>query len=268
MDVGVTRLHGVRETMLMTLYGRALDARAETSILGDHFASQAIDSLYRKVPLKLRLAAADRYVIALRAKRLDGWAREFLSANPDAVVLHLGCGLDSRVHRIDPPTTVDWFDLDFPEIIDIRENLYPTRKSYRAIAASATDSEWLAELPVGRPLLMIAEGLFMYLPKSEVKALLHRLTDRYSRGQMLFDVVTPLIYRLAGVSEYRLRWGLDDPHEIERWNPNISLMDDAPVLADYSQISDGRYRVLYRILNMAGAFRNTIRPLRFTFGRR
>jgi O-methyltransferase involved in polyketide biosynthesis len=46
-------------------------------------------------------------------------------ASPDAVVLHLACGLDSRVLRIDPGPTVAWFDLDQEPVIDLRRRLYP-----------------------------------------------------------------------------------------------------------------------------------------------
>ena len=64
----------------------------------------------------------DRIMMPLRARQYDEWLREFLAAHRDAVVLNLGCGLDTRVSRIDPPTSVRWFDIDFPEVIDLRRN--------------------------------------------------------------------------------------------------------------------------------------------------
>ncbi|ADD40379.1 class I SAM-dependent methyltransferase [Stackebrandtia nassauensis] len=265
MDDDRVELAGVKETMLFTLYCRDRDNRSRQPVLGDSHASRIIDSVYDRIPLKLRIASGDRYVVTLRARRLDGWTREFLATNPDAVVLHLACGLDSRAFRLDVPATVDWIDLDFPEIIELRRQLYPPRPGYRVIAASVTDPDWLTDLPAGRPLLVIAEGLLMYLPVSEVKALLHRLTERFPKGQMIFDVIAPWIARVGSLSGYRMYWGIDDPHQVEKWNPRLSLMDDAPIFCDYAEVPLNRYRVPYHLLSKVTGFRNAFRPLRFTF---
>src|SRR5262245_36017516 len=104
------------ETSLATLYGKALDAGVDNSILRDTFAEEAVRHLdYEFARLKLPKDAA--ITLPLRAKHLDGWTREFLEANPVSTVLHLGCGLDSRVYRIDPPETVSWYDVDLPDVI-------------------------------------------------------------------------------------------------------------------------------------------------------
>lgn len=265
MAVDRVRLRGVTETMLFTLYCRALDNESRRPILCDHYASEVLKAVYEHIPLKIKLATADRYIVTLRAKRFDGWTREFLAAHPDAVVLHLACGLDSRAFRVDVPETVEWFDLDFPEVVGLREGLYPSRPGYRTVAASATEAGWLDDVPTGRPLLMIAEGLLMYLPVSQVKALLHRLTGRFGQGQLLFDVVAPWIARISGLSGYRLYWGIDDPHEIEKWDPRLSLMDDAPVFLDHAQVPQARYRLPYQLLSAVPSLRDAFRPLRFRF---
>ncbi|XVQ85661.1 class I SAM-dependent methyltransferase [Microbispora siamensis] len=70
--------------------------------------------------------------------------RSFLADHPDAVVLHLGCGLDARVYRIDPPATVDWYDLDYPPVIELRQQFLPPREHYTLIGSSVTDLTWLA----------------------------------------------------------------------------------------------------------------------------
>jgi O-methyltransferase involved in polyketide biosynthesis len=257
-------LAGAKETLLFTLYGRVLDDRSKASILGDHWASETLDRLgYNS--LRMRASAGDRFLILLRAKRLDGWAREFLDRHPDAIVLHLGCGLDSRVFRIDPPAGVDWFDLDYPEVIDLRRRVYPERDHYRLIASSVTEPGWLDDIPADRPALVIAEGLLMYLTEADVKQLLRRLTGHFPYGEMAFDVVAPWVARLSNMSKltnYAL-WPLRDPHEVERWNPVLTLIDDAPVLADYRQIPLRRYRIPYRLMNLHKAGRNFIRPLRY-----
>src|SRR5512147_945932 len=86
-----------------------------------------------------------------RAKVHDDWARSFLADHPDAVVLHLGCGLDARAFRIDPPATVDWYDLDYPSVIELRRQSLPPREHYTLIDSSVTDLTWLDRIPHGRP---------------------------------------------------------------------------------------------------------------------
>ncbi len=102
------------ETLLITLYAKALEAREEHPLLADQHAAalvQRVDYEFGKFKLDL----GDRLTVVVRSKRLDEWTAAFIADHPDATVLHLGCGLDSRVFRVDPPATVHWFDVDFPE---------------------------------------------------------------------------------------------------------------------------------------------------------
>ena len=108
--------------------------------------------------------------------------RAFIGNQPDAVVVYLGCGLDTRVARIDPPPTVEWFDIDYPDVIRVRENFFEERAGYTMIASSITDAAWLAQVPVGRPTMVIAEGCLEYLAPDEVSELFGRLVDRFGDG--------------------------------------------------------------------------------------
>ncbi|TGR96033.1 class I SAM-dependent methyltransferase, partial [Mesorhizobium sp. M2E.F.Ca.ET.209.01.1.1] len=93
---------------------------------------------------------------AIRAATLDAQVEDFLDRNPDAIVLHLGCGLDTRIFRVDPPRSVDWFDVDYPDVIDLRRRLYPPRERYHLIGSSVTEPEWLAEVPRNRSAMVVA----------------------------------------------------------------------------------------------------------------
>jgi O-methyltransferase involved in polyketide biosynthesis len=93
-----------------------------------------------------------------------------------------GLRLDSRAFRLDVPERVRWYDLDFPDVIELRRRLYPERAGYRLLASLATDPGWLDEIPVDRPTLMVAEGVLPYLTAAEVRQLFVRLTDRFPSG--------------------------------------------------------------------------------------
>jgi O-methyltransferase len=257
-------LRGARSTLLYTLYGRALDNRAADPILGDRWAGEVIEKL-GGVTWRMRMGATDRYVVVLRARRLDGWTRRFLAAHPDANVLGLGCGLDSRVYRIDPPTGVRWYDVDFPDVVELRRRVYPERAGYRMIGSSVTDLGWLDEVPDDRPTLVVAEGLFMYLPKDDARRLVTTVAERFPSGELAFDVMMPWTARFSALFGLHL-WGTADPREIEGWGHGVTLLEDAPSIAEYAEIPSRPYRANYRLLNAFAATRNTIRPVRYRFG--
>ncbi len=108
--------------MLATLYAKALDADNPASVLGDHWAGDVvrqIDYDWSTTTITARNAAS----VTLRSAHFDTWTRQFLAVHPQAVVLHLGCGLDSRYFRVAPGDGVDWYDVDYPEVAALREQL-------------------------------------------------------------------------------------------------------------------------------------------------
>jgi len=231
MDREKITLSGTQETMLATLYGRALDSRSARSVLGDHTAQEAVE-LVNYDFAKTGMTGTTAVGIALRAKQLDDWATEFLAEHQEATVLHLACGLDTRVHRLAPPASVRWLDVDYPDVIDLRRRLLPRPPgNYEMVASSVTEEAWLREVPDDQPVLAVFEGLTMYLYEEENKHLVQRIAERFPSGQLLFDVYGPLGIRLqkkvpavrnAGAE---LHWGLDDPHEVETWHEGLTLLD-------------------------------------------
>ncbi|WP_020668816.1 class I SAM-dependent methyltransferase [Amycolatopsis nigrescens] len=208
-----------QSTMLATLYGRAMDNRLAHPILGDPTAEDTV----RKIDYdfgKFRMNRDQALSVAMRARVFDDWAGDFLHREPDATVLHLGCGMDSRVYRIDPPPTVRWYDVDYPETIDVRGRLYPERPGYHTIGSSVTDLTWVDQVPATGPVLVVAEGLTMYLDPAGGKALLSKLIEHFGSGEMMFDTysnagiklqkLNPVVRR-AGAT---LSWGVDGPHEL------------------------------------------------------
>src|SRR5262249_36525489 len=116
------RLSGAQETLLITLYAKAMDNRSKNPILHDTKADEMVRLIDYDFS-KMNSFGNDNLIV-VRAKQYDDWIQEFLARNPNCVVLNLGCGLDTRVTRINPPSTVNWFDVDFPEVIQMRKNFY------------------------------------------------------------------------------------------------------------------------------------------------
>ncbi|MFN2557630.1 MAG: class I SAM-dependent methyltransferase, partial [Nitriliruptorales bacterium] len=226
------RLTKEQETLLATLYGRALDCRAAQPILGDEAAVEALGRLDYDFS-KLKMSGNDAVSVAIRAKYLDRIAMEDLANLSEANVLHLGCGLDSRVLRLDPSAKVGWYDVDYPEVIELRRRVYGEyahRKSYRMIGSSVVEPGWLDEVDADRPVVVVAEGLVQYLNKDDLVALLERITDRFPTGRIGFDAWNSLAARLAPLQR-QLRaiggktagWGIDDPRELAHLVPRLGF---------------------------------------------
>lgn len=264
-------LSGAPQTMLATFYAKALDADLPKPILGDRFAKDIVDRIDYDWS-KTSITAANSPSVTTRSAHFDMWARQFLAVHPEAVVLHLGCGLDGRVFRVDPGSGVEWFDIDYPDVADLRARLYPDREHCRVIAASVTDPAWMAEIPSNRPTLMIAEGLTMYLTESDGVALLRRITSGFPSGELHFDAFNRLGIRLQFMNAVvrragaRLHWGIDGPDDILDAVPEVRLLAWVSAF-DSSTFRDVAwyYRAMARAMSALPALRYMAQYHRYAF---
>jgi O-methyltransferase involved in polyketide biosynthesis len=269
------RLPKEKETYLATLYGKAMDAAVANPILGDRFAADAmarIDYDFKE----LKVPNGGEITLPMRAWHFDQWTRAFLAANPASTVLHLGCGLDTRVYRIDLGPQVRWYDVDFPDVIALREQLYPARDGYHQIGSSVTDLTWLDAIPSDTPVIVVAEGLVMYVHEKDGTALFQRITEQFPSGQIAFDgysgSMVRLVSRLATVrgAKVELVWGVDDPHDLEKQVPRLHLVESVEFLMMpelLSRLSTNRFRgAMYKVMGKLPFYRHLIRHLRYEFG--
>ena len=234
-------LHGAAKTMLTTLYLKALDADFDRPVLGDRYAKEAVNRIEFDWD---GLEAPGRWapLVTVRTAQYDIWARQFLAVHPHATVVHLGCGLDSRVFRLDPGPGVDWYDLDYPDVIALREKIFPTRPQYHLLATSATDPSWLDQIPTDRPVLLLAEGVSMYLTQRDGVALLQRVVDRFTAGELQIDfynwlgIKSQRTHRLQRQSGSTLHWGVNSPRDILDRVSGVRLLT-ATTLFDASTFS-------------------------------
>lgn len=263
-----------KPTYLATLYGKALDATQPDPILGDRWAAEAVQKIDFDFQ-SLKLPPNAHISLSVRARHFDEWTRTFLAENPEATVLHLGCGLDTRVQRIDPSPNVRWYDVDFPDVMVMRQKLYPERAGYQTIGASVTDPKWLERVSADTPVLVIGEGLFMYIPEQEGLALLRRMTQAFPRGQVAFDaytaIMTRVTSRLATVrgAKVELVWGIGDPHDLEKQVSGLRLVENVPFLTMptlVERLSTSWFAIkMHEFFSRRAFYRNLVRHLRYEF---
>ncbi|QUQ62544.1 class I SAM-dependent methyltransferase [Kutzneria sp. CA-103260] len=266
------KLDRAMETSLVTLYGKALDARMTPSILDDQMAVRALSRIdYDFSHMK---AMNERVApnAAARSKHFDDWTREFLAAHESATVVHLACGLDTRVWRIDPGPSVAWFDVDFPDVIEVRRKIFPERAGYTMIASSVTDPGWFDRIPVDRPMFLVAEGLTMYLSPADGQTLFRRIVDRFGHGTFAFDTHNRLGVRLVNIMLKRafgtamLNWAVNSRAYIDRIDPRLHCVDAVSALLAPSaanlQLST---RIFTRLIRPFPAIRDLGLYFRYTF---
>lgn len=270
-SINKTQIHltKVQETLLITLYAKAIDNRSKNPILYDAKADQMVGMIDYDFT-KLNSWGNDNLIV-VRAKQYDDWIQEFIKNNPVCVVLNLGCGLDTRVTRINPPSTVSWFDVDFPDVIQLRKNFYVDSVGYRMIESSITDTAWLNETPTGQPMLIVAEGVLEYLTGEEVKNLLNRLTNHFSHGTIMFDVMNSFAIQSAKSAKDEPTaglhtWEVNDIQEVDALDPKLQREKAISIFHSptIGKLSIG-YHLLYSSMALVPRFRNMIRLLRYQF---
>lgn len=206
-------MDSVNKTLYIPLRGKAYVSSRKLLISDpDAEATWAAEGF----PLKGKAASKWlAYSMGIRAAVFDGWLRENLT--PDAVVLHLGCGLDSRCRRVSCEN--DWYDVDFPQVIEERSRYFSESGNYHMVSCDLRE-DFLADLPSGGKAIVVMEGVSMYLTANERLALLERLSGHFSEVRLLLDSYTVFAAKATryknpinsvGVTEVH---GFDDPREL------------------------------------------------------
>ena len=156
------------------------------------------------------------YYMGVRSAVFDEWLKQQMENLPDAVVIHIGCGMDSRVIRVDTES-YKWYDVDFSEVIKERKRYYAETTNYKMIAGDVRDCNWLTSIKENKSAIVVMEGVSMYLTIEEMRNLSDSLCAHFEQGVLLVDCYTSFAAKMSkhrnpindvGVTEV---YGIDDP---------------------------------------------------------
>ena len=227
-------LSNVAETLLITLYIRAMESQRPDALIKDGKAVELVTRMsydFERIR-QIKMDEADKGTIVLRNREFDRYVRDFLTRHPEAVVVHIGCGLDSRFERVDNGK-VEWYDLDVPEVIELRNKFIGGEQGrYHLLACSAFDLKWMDTVSVHRacPFLFVAEGVFMYFKEAQIRQLVLAMQARFPGAELVFDAFSPYLVRVSNLrfalTQYgaRYHWGLKRGRDLEGWAPGIRLL--------------------------------------------
>ena len=164
--------------------------------------------------------------MSLRALLIDELCNKYISNNKDLTIIHLGCGLDSRCLRVNQNYNV-WYDIDFKNVIDLRKKFYNENSMYKMISSSVLNYNWLDEIKDTKDILIVAEGLTMYLSEYEIKELLDAINKKFKKVHLIFDSYTKKGVKASKIKNpvnkmnAEIKYGFDNPKEFLSLNENL-----------------------------------------------
>lgn len=227
-------LTGVSETLLMTLYFRALETQRPDAIIRDKKAIELvkrIDYDFSKFDVDWKSQVA----VGVRTEIIDRAVQKFLEKTDDAIIVNLGAGLCTRFFRLDNGQA-QWFEVDLKQVRHVWDNLIGEDNRHRFIDCSVLDFSWMDVVSNtlqngdSQRVLFIAEGLFMYLPEDEVKKVILEIKNRFPSSEIVIEVIGKLlagntqVHRSVAQTNAKFKWGVNDCKELETWNPGIHLI--------------------------------------------
>lgn len=235
------QMQGVPETMLQTLYARAAYSGGKNAKFHDDKAVEIVSRMDYDFSSAGKDAMMSKGVIA-RTILLDDMVGDFLKENPRGTVVNIACGLDTRAYRLNISESVRWYNLDLPETIEVRRLFLQEDGHISMIARSAMDEGWAEEIEeTGGRVLVIIEGLSMYLSEQDVKKILSIISGRFNSAEVIMEVMSPWVVKNVKEksiekTQAKFTWGVKSGRELVgiapsyRWVRDISLAEGMKII--------------------------------------
>ena len=231
-------LGSVQKTLLLPLWGRAIETRKARPLLVDRTAARIIESInYDFSTIARNISFISQLSWVARSLHTDRTIREFLEQHPDATFVNLGCGLDTTFERVDNGR-LSWYDLDLADVIELRKRYIQEGGRRTSIACSLLDDGWLGKLKAADSIFFLASGVFYYLEEVQIKAFLIKLANALPGSEVLFDACSPRgvglanrkVIKAGGMDDSAvLKWGLQRARDMESWDSRITVVAEYPM---------------------------------------
>lgn len=224
-------LTDLQSTVFIPLYARSQET-FQKGIINDPQALQMV----RQIAYDFRVVRRDWAVLLcniVRTEIVDRLTRDFIRRHPNATIINLGCGLCTRLTRVDNGK-IRWFDIDLPPIISLKRHFITETDRYRFVSASIFDSKWITtirETLGSAPILLIAEGLLFYLPKKEVAIFFKMVAKAFPHAEFIFECANQFLKLLSPFfssmrnSSSRFKWAIHNLFSLKKWI-NVQILGE------------------------------------------
>ena len=207
-------MNSINKTLYIPLYGKSYVSKK-----GLFLDDKKAEEIWEKEGFSLKEKSKSKwlaYYMGVRSAVFDEWVKKQMIAASDAVVIHIGCGMDSRVIRVGTENH-KWYDVDFSEVIEERKRYYAETDDYQMIAGDARTCGWLTTIQENKSAIVVMEGVSMYLTVDEMQNLADSLCSHFESILLLVDAYTSFAAKMSkrrnpindvGVTEV---YGIDNP---------------------------------------------------------
>lgn len=211
-------MNSVNKTLYIPLYGKAYVSKK-----GLFLDDKKAEEIWQAEGFSLKGKSRSKYLayyMGIRSAVFDEWLKQKLAELQDAIVIHIGCGMDSRNIRVDAENH-KWYDVDFLEVIKERKRYYTETDSYKMLECDVRNSEWLNSIKENSSAIVVMEGISMYLSTEDMQGLTNCLCSHFKNVALLVDCYTSLAAKLSkhrnpvkdvGVLEV---YGIDEPRDYQ-----------------------------------------------------
>ena len=224
---------GVQATMLIPLRGRSVMSKRFPELYQNENDIAVCNQLdFDFTRLDSVLGEYGNLCYVARARAAEKVIRQYTARFPDAAVVNIGSGLDTTFQQIDNGR-IRWYNLDLPDAMAFRKQLVDEPERSYCIAKSVFDYSWFDDIQYKKDkgLLLVAAGVFHFLPPEDLKALFLTVTDRLPGTELFFDVNSTLgneysnrSMKASGNEDAQLKFAVDHPGELENWSTKIRLL--------------------------------------------
>ena len=220
-------LNNESKTLFIPLLGKAIMSK-DNLFLHDPKAEEIIS----KIDYDFNSLKQSKWLsmyMSVRALIIDELCNKYIEEHPNAIIIHLGCGLDSRGLRVNQNFNT-WYDIDYENVIDIRKKFYKEDSKHKMIGSSVVNYEWLDDIKTNDNIMIVAEGLTMYLSEEEVKELITQINNKLGDVHLLFDayskkgVKSSKIKNPVNQMNAEVKYGIDNPEEFLKLNNNLEYV--------------------------------------------
>ncbi len=251
MDKIKIAMDAVPETMLQTMYARAKESQKPDAVIHDEKAVEIIQKLDYDFSLADKDAPMSSGVIA-RTIILDRLVSGYLEKHQNALVVNIACGLDTRCYR-NAGKYAQWYNIDLPDTIHVRRQfLEEEGPVIYQIAGSAMDSTWADRIEYhGEPVLVIIEGLTMYLCEADVRKIFEIIDHKFRHADVLVETMNPFMAshikeKSIEKSNARFSWGIKNGKELAKLIPPFQFVKDHSLAEGMAEFISA-YKVLSKI---------------------
>lgn len=246
---------GVPETMIQTLYARAKESKKEKHVIYDEKAIEIVERMdydFSKADKDFAMGAG----VVARTILLDRMVDAYVKHYPDATVINIACGMDTRFYRVDNGR-IRWINIDLPETIAVRERFLEENDRVSMMACSAMDEEWARRIgDIDGNVLVVVEGLTMYLTEEDVRQILTIINEHYKQATVYMEIMSPLMVKTVkeksiAQSNAKFTWGAKSGEKLCELVPAFQHVRDRSLVEGMKEMYP-----IYKVIGKIGFIRN------------